>query len=231
MLVRIGPEIQEVSRPLTGSFAAAGAAPRATTRPIVHNVARLLLAGVIAAVLAAAWTSYRIWAVGQRDDQRKADVIVVLGAAQYNGRPSAILRARVDHAVDLYEQGIAPFLVVTGGKAGGDITTEAATSRTLAVRRGVPPSAILAEDLGRTTLESLQNVAALMHARGLQSAVLVSDRSHMLRVLRIARDQGITSYGSPTTTSPSDSSLTDWIVAGSHELGGLALYFVIGQTP
>ena len=118
---------------------------------------------------------------------------------------------------------------MTGGKAVGDATTEAASARAFAIQKGVPATAILAEDRGRTTLESLQGAAAIMRDHHLRSAVFVSDRSHMLRVLRIARDQGLVAYGSPTTTSPSDASLADWIVAGRHELGGLALYFVIGR--
>ena len=199
---------------------------------MIHNLVRLALAAIVGPVLVLAWTSYRIWDVGQRDDRHKADAIVVLGAAQYNGRLSAILRARLEHAIGLYEAGFAPYLVVTGGKAQGDTTTEAASARAFAIQRGVPAAAILAEDRGRTTLESLQGAAAVMRGHGLGSAVFVSDRSHMLRVLRIARDQGLVAYGSPTTTSPSDASLGDWISAGRHELGGLALYFVIGgETP
>jgi uncharacterized SAM-binding protein YcdF (DUF218 family) len=198
---------------------------------MIHNLVRLALAAIAGGVLVLAWTSYRIWDVGQQDDRQKADAIVVLGAAQYNGRLSAILRARLEHAIDLYEAGYAPYLVVTGGKADGDTTTEAASARAFAIQRGVPAKAILAEDQGRTTLESLQGAAAVMRDHRLATAVFVSDRSHMLRVLRIARDQGIVSYGSPTATSPSDASLADWIIAGRHELGGLALYFVTGETP
>ncbi|HXU84681.1 MAG TPA: YdcF family protein [Verrucomicrobiae bacterium] len=198
---------------------------------MIHNLVRLALAAIVGGVLVLAWTSYRIWDVGQHDDQRTADAIVVLGAAQYNGRLSAILKARLEHAIDLYENGLAPYLVVTGGKADGDTTTEAASARAFAIQRGVPAAAILGEDQGRTTLESLEGVARVMDDHRLSSALFVSDRSHMLRVLRIARDLGIAAYGSPTATSPSDSTVGDWIVAGRHELGGLALYFVTGETP
>ena len=99
---------------------------------------------------------------------------------------------------------MAPILVVTGGKAEGDRTTEAAAARAYAVARGVPEAAILSEDRGRTTLESLENVRELFRGRGLSSAVFVSDRTHMLRVLRIATDQGIEAWGSPTPSSPTD---------------------------
>ena len=150
---------------------------------------------------------------------------MVLGAAQYNGGPSQIYEARLAHAVDLFEAGVAPILVVTGGKAEGDRTTEADAGRSYALDRGVPESAILAEDQGRTTLESLEGVAALFRANDLVSAVFVSDRTHMLRVLRIATDVGIEAWGSPTTTSPIDTNPLWQGEATIHELGALGVYF------
>lgn len=201
------------------------------TRAFVRNLARLLLAAVVGTLLLSAWATYRIWDVGNHDDRPRADAIVVLGAAQYNGRVSAILKARLEHAIDLYDAGVARYLIVTGGKADGDVTTEAASARLYAIGRGVPASAILSEDRGRTTLESLRGTAAILRDHGLETAVFVSDRTHMLRVLRIARDEGITGFGSPTATSPSDSTLDDRFRSTVHELGGLALYFVTGETP
>jgi uncharacterized SAM-binding protein YcdF (DUF218 family) len=191
----------------------------------------LLLATLIGGFVAFGWATFRIWDTGSHDDRRKADAIVVLGAAQYDGRPSPVFQARLDHAVDLYEAGFGRYLVVTGGKAVGDRTTEAATARAFALSRGVPASAILVEDRGRTTLESLHAVAGLLREHRLGSAVFVSDRTHMLRVLRIARDQGISAYGSPTATSPTDLTFISRADATVHELGALALYFVSGQTP
>ena len=198
---------------------------------MIHNLVRLALTGIIAGVVVIGWATYRIWDVGSRDDQRRADAIVVLGAAQYNGRLSAILKSRLDHAIDLYEAGLAPYIVMTGGKGGPtDVTTEAESGRAYAIQRGVPVNAILMENRGRTTLESLRGVAEVFRDRGLHSAVFVSDRSHMLRVLRIARDEGIAASGSPTATSPSDLTLDDRVKATVHELGGLFLYFVTGET-
>ena len=147
--------------------------------------------GVVSAVAIVGWTTWRIVDVGNHDDRRPADAIVVLGAAQYDGRPSAILKARLDHAIELYEAGLAPYLVVTGGKAEGDRTTEAASARAYALSKGVPDRAILVEDKGRTTLESLRGVAAVLESHRLGTALFVSDRTHMLRVLKIARDEGI----------------------------------------
>ena len=195
---------------------------------------RLLLVALAGSVLTVGWTSYRIWHTGTRDDARPADArpadaIVVLGAAQYNGRPSSILRARLDHAIGLYEQGAAPWLVVTGGKAEGDRTTEAATARSYAMARGVPSEAILWEDAGRTTLESLRNVATVLRQNDLASAIFVSDRTHMLRVLRIARDEGMEARGSPTGTSPTEATLPNQAEATVREVGAVLLYFLGGE--
>lgn len=183
---------------------------------------------LVGTALVAAFTTFRIWDQGARDEARTSDAIVVLGAAQYNGTPSRIYEARLDHAVDLYEAGVAPVLVVTGGKAEGDVTTEAEAGRTYALARGVPEVAILAEDEGRTTLESLEAVARLMAAEDLSSAVFVSDRTHLLRVLRIATDEGIVAWGSPTTTSPIDTNVAWQVEATLHELGALGVYFMGG---
>jgi len=183
---------------------------------------------LVGTALVAAFTTFRIWDQGARDEARTADAIVVLGAAQYNGTPSQIYGARLAHAVDLFEAGLAPTLVVTGGKAEGDLTTEAAAGRAYALARGVPEGAILAEDQGRTTLESLEAVAVLMQAEGMSSAVFVSDRTHLLRVLRIATDEGIVAWGSPTATSPIDTNVAWQVEATFHELGALGIYFLGG---
>lgn len=194
----------------------------------MSSAGRVLIGGLLCLVLVAAWTGFRIQQQGSSDEQRPADAIVVLGAAQYNGRPSPVLEARISHAVELYAAGVAPLLIVTGGKAAGDRTTEASVARAWAEDHGVPSSAILAEDRGRTTLESLEAVAELLRARKLTNAVFVSDRTHMLRVLRIATDQGVTAWGSPTTTSPVDADPAPRLEAIIHELGALAVYFVGG---
>lgn len=197
----------------------------------MKRAVRVVIVGTaIGALAIVGWTTFRIWDVGNHDDRRPADAIVVLGAAQYDGRPSAILKARLDHAIDLYHAGLAPYLVVTGGKAEGDRTTEAASARAYALSKGVPDRAILVEDRGRTTLESMRGVAEILRDHHLGDTLFVSDRTHMLRVLRIARDEGIAAYGSPTATSPTDASLGNRLEATLHELGGLTLYFVAGQT-
>lgn len=203
-------------------------APRPGRR-IVGDLARLGLASAAGLLLVVAYTTYRIWEEGSRDDARRAGAIVVLGAAQFDGRPSDVFGARLDHAVALYLAGTAPYLVVTGGKQAGDRTTEAATAATYAIDHGVPAAAILYEDQGRTTLASLDAVARILREHGLAEAVFVSDRTHMLRVLRMARDRGIDAYGSPTPSSPSDLDPGRRLGATIHELGALALYFLVEE--
>ena len=199
-----------------------------TRRSVARDLGRLVLVGVLAMAGLAGYATYRIWAQGQVDEQRPVDAIVVMGAAQYDGRPSRILAARLDHAVSLYLAGVAPKLIVTGGKADGDRTTEAATARAYAIARGVPESAILLEDQSRSTQTSIRAVAGLLRENGLDDALFVSDRPHMLRVLRMAQDGGIRAWGSPTPSSPIESDTAGRMDATVHELGALAVYFLAG---
>ena len=202
-----------------------------TWRSRLRDLLLVALAFIVGGAALTAFAAYRIWDVGQHDNRRAVDAIVVLGAAQYNGRPSAVLAARLDHAIELYKEGYAPNFVVTGGKLPGDRLTEAATERNYAVARGVPASAILGETTGRTTLESIQNVRALFDAHGLHTALFVSDRTHMLRVLRLASDQGIEAWGSPTESSPADNDSQMHFNALMHELGALAFYTFLEGEP
>ena len=167
------------------------------------KIVRRILTVVVVAVFAL-WvvsaTAVLIWA--SRDEARPAQAIVVLGAAQYAGKPSPVLRARLDHALDLWNRHLAALLILTGGTGSGDTTSEAAVGRTYAKRHGVPDSAILVENEGRTTSESMRAVAGMLEVRGLQTALLVSDPFHMLRLRILARRFGFTPYTSPTQTSP-----------------------------
>jgi uncharacterized SAM-binding protein YcdF (DUF218 family) len=199
-------------------------------RTLTGDLARLGLACVVGAGALGAYTTLRILQQGDTDESgRPVDAIVVLGAAHYGEEPSAVFAARLDHAVALFLRGTAPILIVTGGRAEGDELAEADVARAYAVQRGVPDSAILAEDTGRDTVESMRNVATLMTAGHLGTALFVSDRTHMLRVLRIASDMGITAYGSPTGTSPSDRDPGARIPALVHEIGALGLYLALGR--
>jgi uncharacterized SAM-binding protein YcdF (DUF218 family) len=170
-----------------------------------------------AAGVGAAWLGalLAVWWAATRDRARPAAAIVVLGAAQYDGRPSPVLRARLDHGVALWRRGLAPRLILTGGARAGDRSTEAAAGRRYVVARGVPDSAVLLESEGQSTSESLRAVAALLgevRRTGARpdgpppvpplSAVLVSDPFHMLRAGVLARRYGLVPYTSPTPTSP-----------------------------
>jgi uncharacterized SAM-binding protein YcdF (DUF218 family) len=192
---------------------------------------RITLVGGLLVLVAAGAAALCIWQQATTDEQRPADAIVVLGAAQYDGRPSPVFEARLEHAVQLWHSGIAKAFVVTGGKLEGDRTTEAAVARAYAIEHGVPEDAIFGEDTAHNTLTSLRAVRDQLDKRGMTSAVFVSDPTHMLRVLRIADDLGIDAYGSPTTTSPVWGDPKRTIAATLHELGALAVYFVTGGAP
>ena len=140
------------------------------------------------------------WAV--EDDARKADAIIVMGAAQYRGRPSPALRARLDHALALWQRGLAPRMVLTGGTGDGDTASEAAVSRTYVLGLGVPDTAILLENEGRTSSQSLKGAIELLRARRLGTAVIVSDPFHMLRLEILGRHRGIDLYTSPALPTP-----------------------------
>lgn len=133
-----------------------------------------------------------------------ADAIIVLGAAQYNGRPSPVLQARIDHALRLYEDGLAPRIIFTGGVGAGDTTSEGEVGRRYALEHGVPDDAILIERAGLTSAESVTAAAALMKRDGLRTALVVSDSYHMMRLEVLVRRAGIRPYRAPATNAPID---------------------------
>lgn len=166
---------------------------------------RFLRGAALGAVLLLALWALSVAAVhgyGRRDERRSADAIVVLGAAQYDGRPSPVLRARLEHAVRLYDEGVAPVIIMTGGTGPGDTVSEAVVGRRFALKRGVPAEAVLVETEGMTSLQSLRHVAGMMRDGGMKTAVLVSDPFHSLRLKFLAWRLGFEGYTSPTRTSP-----------------------------
>jgi uncharacterized SAM-binding protein YcdF (DUF218 family) len=140
--------------------------------------------------------------VSQQDQRRAVDAIVVLGAAQYNGRPSPVLRARLDHALRLYNEGYAPRIVVTGGVGRGDTTSEAIVGRHYLLARDVLPGDVVVQPQGRSTQASMTAVAEWLEAEGLHSVILVSDPFHMFRLRLEARRTNLEAYTSPTESSP-----------------------------
>jgi uncharacterized SAM-binding protein YcdF (DUF218 family) len=169
-----------------------------------RTLRRVLLAGalVLVAILGYyAVTLYQVWSTGRSDQARPVDAIVVMGAAQYDGEPSPQLAARLDHVAELWPQGLAPLVVVTGGNQPGDRFTEAEASAAYLTERGVPADVIVREDAGSNSYESLQGVARLLDERGLSSVLIVTDPYHALRSRMTAEDLGLTAYVSPTRTS------------------------------
>lgn len=175
---------------------------------------------LVGAALLSWMTSLAAVLIWERHDQtRPVGAIVVLGAAQYVGHPSPVLRARLDHAISLWNRRLAPILIVTGGRGTGDTTTEAAVSQRYAVERGVPATAILLETEGRTTSQSMAGVAALMGSQNRRDVLLVSDPFHMLRLIILARRHGLEPFASPTPTSPIAASPTErWKYALSESV-------------
>lgn len=143
----------------------------------------------------------QVWSVGRSDSRKEVDAIVVMGVAQYDGRPSPQLQARLDHVLTLWKEGVAQLVVTTGGNQPGDRFTEARASADYLIAGGIPESAISMEDIGATTLQSLQGVAEILNSRGLTSVEIVTDPYHALRSRLIAQDLGLTVYVSPAENS------------------------------
>lgn len=196
--------------------------PRRHLRLALRAAALVLLAVFV--YLAVSY--YQVWSTGRSDQARAVEAIVVMGAAQYDGEPSPQLAARLDHVVELWPQGLAPVIVVTGGNRPGDRYTEAQASATYLAERGVPADAIVLEDQGTSSYESLQGVAELLRQRGLDDVLIVTDPFHALRSRLIAEQVGLRAHVSPTPTS---------VVTGGEQIGrqlqeaaGVALGRLIG---
>jgi uncharacterized SAM-binding protein YcdF (DUF218 family) len=182
----------------------------------------LVLAAVYCGVTAA-----QVWWASTRDERDPADAIVVLGAAQYDGEPSPVFAARLDHALALWEDGAATTIAVTGGGQPGDVSTESGAAADYLLVRGVPESALLREVDARTTYESLAATARLLRARDLDRVVLVSDPTHALRTELIAEQLGLDAQVSPTRTSPT-SGMTQ-LRQGIRETVAVAVGRVVGH--
>jgi uncharacterized SAM-binding protein YcdF (DUF218 family) len=167
-------------------------------RRVRHGLGLLLLAAVIVYTVGLVM----VLVASQQDQRQPVDAIVVLGAAQYNGRPSPVLRARLDHALELYGDGLAPLIMVTGGIGRGDTTSEASVARRYLVAHQVPDSAIIPQPQGHSTMASMTAVGEWMRRRGLRRVLLVSDPFHMFRLRLEARRTALEAYTSPTESSP-----------------------------
>ena len=167
-----------------------------------HQLRQALGLLALAAAIAYTVSLVMVLAVSQVDQRRPVDAIVVLGAAQYNGRPSPVFKARLDHALGLYREDVAPLIVVTGGVGRGDTTSEAIVGRRYLMAHDVPAEGVVAQPHGRTTAASMTAVADWLHGRGLRRVLLVSDPFHMFRLRLEARRTALEAYTSPTESSP-----------------------------
>lgn len=162
-----------------------------------------VVAGLVAAVVVYLVVTFvQVWRAAHDDQARRAEAIVVFGTAQYNGVPSPVLAARLDHAIELYRRDLAPVIVVTGGNQPGDQFTEATASANYLIRRGVPDDDVLREVSGTSSWQSLAAVASFLEDRAIREVLLVSDPFHSLRIKVMASELGLDGHPSPTTTSP-----------------------------
>ncbi|WP_347060053.1 YdcF family protein [Blastococcus sp. HT6-30] len=193
-------------------------------------VTRVAGAGVLAAVLLVASTALAIWWTARQDSRPQSDAIVVLGSAQYNGVPSSIFEARLEHARALYEAGVAPVIVTVGGKAAGDAFTEAEAGRDYLARAGVPAEALLAVPEGVDTLQSMRVAGTAFAERGWERAVVVTDPWHAMRAQRMAEDAGMEAESSPTRQGPAVHTRATQFRYILRETAAYLLYRVTGES-
>lgn len=175
----------------------------------VVGVAAVVAAAVLAAVIAR--VSVDIARQSTVDEAQPADIILVLGAAEYRGKPSPVLRARLDHALELYKNGFAPRILTTGGAGGDPVYTEGAVGRSYLVSRGVPSEAIFVEPEGESTVYSTAAAAEIMRRMGLRSCIVVSDGYHIYRVKKMLEFSGVKVYGSPRSMNPPNDWRERWL--------------------
>jgi len=173
----------------------------------VWNVIGVLLAAVFFSI---AWVWVRIEQQSSRDEARPADVILVLGAAEYRGKPSPVLKARLDHALELYNRGLAPRIMTTGGSGGDPVFTEGTVGRAYLAGHGVPSEAVIVENEGDSTVASTALAGEIMHRMGLHSVIVVSDGYHIYRVKKMLQFRGLDVYGSPRRDRSPDRLHEQW---------------------
>jgi uncharacterized SAM-binding protein YcdF (DUF218 family) len=191
---------------------------------------RVFGAAVLAALLLVTSTALAIWWNARQDSRPASDAIVVLGSAQYNGVPSSIFEARLEHAIALYEDGVAPMIVTVGGKATGDEFTEAEAGRDYLANAGIPADSLLAVPEGVDTLESMRVVSTAFDEHGWTSAVLVTDPWHAMRAQRMAEDAGIEAESSPTRQGPAVETRATQFRYILRETAAYLVYRVTGES-
>ena len=193
-------------------------------------MSRVFGAVVLAFVLLVTSTALAIWWNARQDSRPTSDAIVVLGSAQYNGVPSSIFEARLEHAIALYEDGVAPMIVTVGGKATGDEFTEAEAGRDYLANAGIPADSLLAVPEGVDTLESMRAVSTAFDEHGWTSAVVVTDPWHAMRAERMAEDAGIEAESSPTRQGPAVQTRATQFRYILRETAAYLLYRATGES-
>ncbi|MBI3429805.1 MAG: YdcF family protein [Actinobacteria bacterium] len=191
-------------------------------------IRRVLSALILLALVIPLFTLGKVWTTAHNSQKGKAEVIVVLGAAQFDGRPSGALKARLVEAERLYRLGLAPWIITVGAGAPGDRTTEAAAAKTWLQNRGVPKRSIIAIEKGRDTLVSTKGYIAEMKARKIRKVIIVTDPFHCLRAMTIASDLGVKPSCSPVRTGPNSLVHTNLRYL-MRETGAYLAYVTLGR--
>ncbi len=191
---------------------------------------KALAALLVLALVVVLGTAGRVWWFARQDDRRVSDAIVVLGAAQFDGRPSSVFTARLVHARDLWRDDVAPRIITVGGNRAGDRFTEASAGKRWLVDHGVPAGRVVTVPTGGDTLESVDAVETRMRARGWSTAVVVTDPWHALRTRAMATDQGIDAVMSPTRQGPAVRQRSTQLRYITRETGAYLFYKVFGSS-
>jgi uncharacterized SAM-binding protein YcdF (DUF218 family) len=210
MPIRVPPAYDTWKRPGEAATAPDEGQPvsvrRSRHRPLRSEVRRWAVVVAfwvpLAAIVLLGSLVAAIYWQARSDQTRPVEAIVVLGAAQYDGRPTPVLQARLDKVLEVYKAGKVQWIVVTGGRQEGDRFTEAESSRNYLVAHGVPERAILLENEGRSSWQSMQGAGRILKDRGIKRILVVSDGFHLFRLKVMARHLGFTAFGAPATGSP-----------------------------
>lgn len=193
--------------------------PRRSRRTWLRFLAVILLLIVAYAV----GTALAVISHSRKDETRQADAIIVFGAAEYAGKPSPIYRARLEHALSLFQRGLAPVVIVTGGAGNDPVFTEGQVGRDFLLARGIPERQLIAETQSEDTEQSARRVANIMRANGMQTCVAVSDGYHLYRIKSMLAREGVKVYGAPRPeTRPT--SLGTRLSAISHEVASYTIW-------
>ncbi len=201
--------------------------PLARIRRLVQ---RTLIGALVIGFLVVGGTAFRVWQVAREDDRTHADMAVVLGAAQYNGVPSEVLEARLEHARRLFQQGVVNYIATTGGRQPGDNFTEGQAGKMWLEEHGVPGDRILEIGEGADTLGSIRALAVQARVKSLKTAVIVSDPWHSLRARTMAEDEGLDAWTSPTRSGPNVQTRETQFFYIRRETGAL-LYYHLMKAP